>query len=201
MDPVSLAAAFELPDLTDAESAELAVAAQAGDQAACNELVCRHVRLISHMARIFAKGSADPVTDLFQDGVITLLDCIERFDVTLHVPFRAWAAQQLRFHFWKHITRKRRYRAAIQAYTESLDPDASMRLSDADVIYETLVDLCMGAEKQGLINRRHTETFLLRARGMPDKYIMKEQGIVRSIIRKRLLRTIKAIQKVASDDE
>lgn len=224
MDPVT--AALNLPDLTDAESAELAAAAQAGDIESRDKLILHHLRLAKHMAKAFSQKHSEHFEDFFQVASMTLISCVARFEPERGVPFRTWAAQQLRFYIWKSSFKECKIRSRL------VDPYRLARLRDLtgcrfggteiedmsydeilellllnynesnpnDEIYLGLVDLCVAAEKRGLIERRHSETLLMRARGLPDKQITELLGIHRSTIRQRLVRTMDALREVCDDD-
>jgi RNA polymerase sigma factor (sigma-70 family) len=201
MEGMSLATAFKYPDIKDNEATALVVAAQAGNLKARDRLIYCHLRLVRYMAQTFARKDTQQIPDLFQDGVIILMEHgIDRFDLEQGIPFRAWATQQLRFRFWKRYVRQRRYNEAIEAYAASLDPDKVLNPETDDADYKWMADLCRAAEKRGLIRRFHSETLLLRARGMPHKYIMERLGISRSAINQRLHRAMDAIREVCDDD-
>lgn len=69
---------------------DLLARAQAGDEAAREQLVAENLSLVRHMAARFHNLGYDP-QDLFQVGCLGLLKAIDRFDLTMDVQFSTYA--------------------------------------------------------------------------------------------------------------
>ena len=65
-------------------------AAQQGDRAARDELVCENMGLVWSVVRRF-KGRGQEMEDLFQIGSIGLLKAIDKFDLSFQVCFSTYA--------------------------------------------------------------------------------------------------------------
>lgn len=76
--------------------------AQAGDQAAREQLVERHWNLIWHIVHRFSGRGYDP-DDLFQVGAIGLLKAIERFDVDRGLKFSTYAVPLIMGEIRRHL--------------------------------------------------------------------------------------------------
>lgn len=72
------------------EFVALIQAAQQGDQAAREQLVCENIGLIWSVVKRF-KGRGQEMEDLFQIGSIGLLKAIDKFDLTFQVCFSTYA--------------------------------------------------------------------------------------------------------------
>ena len=79
----------------DEESTALVIRAQAGDQAAREQLIDRLLPLVSALARRFRTEGLDQ-TDLIQEGIVGLLRALGRYDPARGVPFGAFAAWWIR---------------------------------------------------------------------------------------------------------
>ena len=77
--------------LAPARERELVLAAAAGDQAACKELVEAFLPAIAGVARRYRTAWGVERSDLLQEGVVGLLRAIKRFDPTVGAPFWAYA--------------------------------------------------------------------------------------------------------------
>ena len=76
--------------LEDALDEQLAVQAKGGDSDALALLIQRYIPLVRLRAKTYCKGVLDE-DDLFQEGMIGLINAIYRFDSGYHVPFTAFA--------------------------------------------------------------------------------------------------------------
>jgi RNA polymerase sigma factor (sigma-70 family) len=72
------------------------LAASAGDQAACEELVEVFLPLIGGVARRYGLAFGVQRSELLQEGVVGLLRAVKRFDPTLGTPFWAYASWWVR---------------------------------------------------------------------------------------------------------
>ncbi|SJZ62175.1 SigF/SigG family RNA polymerase sporulation sigma factor [Selenihalanaerobacter shriftii] len=84
---------LNIPDkdlLSDEETKELLVKAQAGDQDAKEKLVTHNLKLILKVAHRFSNSNYN-YEELFQIGSIGLLKAIERFDLDRDVKFSTYA--------------------------------------------------------------------------------------------------------------
>jgi RNA polymerase sigma factor (sigma-70 family) len=83
--------------LTAAEEQRLALRAREGDRGARNRMVEANVALVAHLARRL-RPAACPVThaDLVQEGVLGLLQAVERFDPARGLRFSTYATWWIR---------------------------------------------------------------------------------------------------------
>jgi RNA polymerase sigma factor (sigma-70 family) len=86
----------ERPRLPVAVERRLVEAAQAGDPRAREELVEAYLPLIAGVARVYRGSATITRTELMQEGVVGLLRALERFDLSLGVPFWAYASWWVR---------------------------------------------------------------------------------------------------------
>jgi RNA polymerase sigma factor (sigma-70 family) len=84
------------PRLPVAVERRLVEAAQAGDPRAREELVEAYLPLIAGVARVYRGSATITRTELMQEGVVGLLRALERFDLSLGVPFWAYASWWVR---------------------------------------------------------------------------------------------------------
>jgi RNA polymerase primary sigma factor len=84
------------PRLPLAAERRLVGAAQAGDRGAREELVEAFLPLIAGVARLYRGSSTITRTELMQEGVVGLLRALERFDLSLGVPFWGYASWWVR---------------------------------------------------------------------------------------------------------
>ena len=83
--------------LTAAEEQRLALLAREGDRGARNRMVEANVALVAHLARrLRPTGSAVPHADLVQEGVLGLLQAVERFDPDRGLRFSTYATWWIR---------------------------------------------------------------------------------------------------------
>ena len=84
------------PRLPAATERRLVAAAQAGDRRAREELVEAFLPLIAGVARIYRGSETITRLELMQEGVVGLLRALERYDLTLGVPFWGYAGWWVR---------------------------------------------------------------------------------------------------------
>src|SRR4051794_38928525 len=82
--------------LTAAEERRLVSAAQQGDTASRIELIETFLPLIASVARVYRGSPLLDRTELMQEGVVGLLQALERFDLALGTPFWAYASWWVR---------------------------------------------------------------------------------------------------------
>jgi RNA polymerase primary sigma factor len=78
--------------LTDAEERRLVLAAKEGDEARRAELVEAFMPLIASVARAYRRSPSVERRELMQEGVVGLLQALERYDPSLGTPFWAYAS-------------------------------------------------------------------------------------------------------------
>jgi RNA polymerase primary sigma factor len=86
----------ERPRLPAATERRLVAAAQAGDRRAREELVEAFLPLIAGVARVYRGSETITRLELMQEGVVGLLRALERYDLSLDVPFWGYAAWWVR---------------------------------------------------------------------------------------------------------
>jgi RNA polymerase sigma factor (sigma-70 family) len=91
----SLLAAAEQRRSDPATVERLAVAAQAGDAQAREQLIEQLLPLVSSLARSYRVDGLDH-RDLVQEGVVGVLRALRRYDPARGTPFRAWAGWWVR---------------------------------------------------------------------------------------------------------
>jgi RNA polymerase primary sigma factor len=82
--------------LTDAEERRLVLAAKEGDEPRRAELVEAFMPLIARVARAYRSSPSVDRRELMQEGVVGLLQALERYDATLGTPFWAYASWWVR---------------------------------------------------------------------------------------------------------
>lgn len=82
--------------LSPARERELVAAAEAGDAAACNELVEAFLPAIAGVARLYRHTPGVDRSELLQEGVVGLLRAVKRYDPRLGTPFWAYASWWVR---------------------------------------------------------------------------------------------------------
>jgi RNA polymerase sigma factor (sigma-70 family) len=82
--------------LTDAEERRLVLAAKEGDEARRAELVKAFMPLIASVARAYRGSPSVERRELMQEGVVGLLQALERYDPSLGTPFWAYASWWVR---------------------------------------------------------------------------------------------------------
>ena len=84
------------PRLPGSVERRLVAAAQAGDRRAREELVEAFLPLIAGVARVYRRSQAITRVELMQEGVVGLLRALERYDLSVGVPFWGYAAWWVR---------------------------------------------------------------------------------------------------------
>ena len=97
-----LEAAQAYAPLSREEERELGIRARAGDAAARDELVRRHLPLVIGFARKQARGSLR-LEELVQEGNIGLLHAVEKFDPNAGTRFSTYAVWWIRAYVWKYL--------------------------------------------------------------------------------------------------
>jgi len=114
---LGMAAAMELPSLTNAEADALHARYLAGDQGAFDTLIMHHLRMVGYMANAFRPGMHDlyrvDVEDIFGYGCRILIEQARRYESGRGVPFKSWMALQLRFRMYAIIRSERRKQLAM----------------------------------------------------------------------------------------
>jgi RNA polymerase sigma factor (sigma-70 family) len=82
--------------LSPARERELVIAAEAGDAAACEELVRAFMPAIAGVARLYRHTAGVDRSELMQEGVVGLLRAVKRFDPHLGAPFWSYASWWVR---------------------------------------------------------------------------------------------------------
>lgn len=130
---------WRLPILTDAQERRIVRQARAGDERARAELIRRHLRLVASIARRACFDDAK-FPDLFQEGVIGLMQAYERFDPERGVRFSTYATWWVR----QAVLQARRTDDMIRRPRSAIsDPDgprAELLLDAPDALPEGLVD-------------------------------------------------------------
>jgi RNA polymerase sigma factor (sigma-70 family) len=75
---------------------DLVIATEAGDAAACRQLVDAFLPAIGAMARGFNTGAGVERTELMQEGVVGLLRAVRRYEPRRNTPFWAYASWWVR---------------------------------------------------------------------------------------------------------
>lgn len=130
-----LAAARQLPPLSREQERALAVRARAGEAAARDELVRRHLPLVVVFARKQARGTL-PLDELVQEGNLGLLRAIEKYDPAVGTRFSTYALWWIRAFVWRYLKQARsavRPKSGLAAVADlSLDTPVN---EEADATY------------------------------------------------------------------
>jgi len=81
--------------LSPALERQLVMAAEAGDEAACEQLVEVFLPAIAGVARLYRNAAVDR-SELLQEGVVGLLRAVKRYDPRLGTPFWSYASWWVR---------------------------------------------------------------------------------------------------------
>jgi RNA polymerase primary sigma factor len=95
-------AARDLAPLSRDAERELAIRARAGDPAARDELVRRHLPLVVTFVRNQPRGGL-PLDELVQEGNLGLLRAMDKFDPDAGTRFSTYAVWWIRAYVWKHL--------------------------------------------------------------------------------------------------
>ena len=84
----------KLPVLKNAETMDLIRRAQLGDKEAKDQVIMGNLRLVLSVVQRFA-NRGEPMDDLFQVGVIGLVNAVENFDITQPVRFSTYGVPMI----------------------------------------------------------------------------------------------------------
>jgi RNA polymerase sigma-32 factor len=79
---------------------------QGGDGVAVAELVLSHLRFVMHVARRY-RGDGQPLSDLFQEGVVGLIEAIKRFNPDRDTRLATYAMWWIRASIQDYVVRSR----------------------------------------------------------------------------------------------
>jgi RNA polymerase sigma factor (sigma-70 family) len=82
--------------LSPEQERDLLIATEAGDRAACRQLVDAFLPAIAAIARTYNTGAGVERRELMQEGVVGLLRAVRRYDPRLNTPFWAYASWWVR---------------------------------------------------------------------------------------------------------
>ncbi|BDG08542.1 sigma-70 family RNA polymerase sigma factor [Anaeromyxobacter paludicola] len=131
-----LEAARALRPIGPEEERALAERARAGEVAARDELVRRHLPLVIAFARKQSRGELR-LDELVQEGNLGLLRAVEKFDPSAGTRFSTYALWWIRAYVWKHLRQARssvRPRSGTAARSD-LSLDATVGEEEGDVTY------------------------------------------------------------------
>ena len=94
------------PRLSRGEERELVRRIQRGDTGAVGELVTRHLRFVLYIARRY-RSHGQPVGDLFQEGVVGLIEAIRRFNPDRDTRLATYAMWWIRASIQDYVVRSR----------------------------------------------------------------------------------------------
>jgi RNA polymerase sigma-32 factor len=94
------------PRLSRVEERELVRRIQCGDASAVGELVTRHLRFVLHIARRY-RSHGQPLGDLFQEGVVGLIEAIRRFNPERDTRLATYAMWWIRASIQDYVVRSR----------------------------------------------------------------------------------------------
>ena len=147
--------------LSRASDKQLALAAQAGDTAAREELVLRHHRLVRGVVRSF-RGAGFPAEDLLQAGTIGLLLAVDRFDPERGASFVTYASALIRGEL-RHLLRDQGWAVRVPRPLQELGHAAAReeaRLTQVHGVPATVDDVSASLGEEGA---RVAEALLARA--------------------------------------
>jgi len=96
---------IEAPVLSAAREAQLIAEARAGSDAAKQEIIAAHLRLVKRVAR---RISPRPTEDALAEGTLGLVEALARFDPNKGARFSTYAAHWVRALVTRHVLENRR---------------------------------------------------------------------------------------------
>ncbi len=127
------------PRLSREEERELLVRARGGDAAAATRLITSHLRFVMHIARRY-RNSGHPLSDLFQEGTVGLMEALKRFNPERDVRLATYAMWWIRSSIQDYVVRSASLvRVGTTAAQKSLFFNLRRRvgeLMDSDMISE-----------------------------------------------------------------
>ena len=94
------------PRLSRIRERELIRRIQGGDAGAIAELVLSHLRFVMHVARRY-RSDGHPLSDLFQEGVVGLIEAIKRFNPDRDTRLATYAMWWIRASIQDYVVRSR----------------------------------------------------------------------------------------------
>jgi RNA polymerase sigma-B factor len=138
--------------LTRAGDEQLAVSAQAGDDAARETLIMRHRRLVWRVARAF-RSAGFPLEDLHQAGTIGLIVAVDRFDPERGVRFATYARALIQGEL-QHLLRDHGWAVRVPRSLQELGRaavDEEVRLTQAGGAPASTADISASLNEDGAL--------------------------------------------------
>ncbi len=184
------------PALSPEEEARLFREMKAGSADARNTLICRNLRLVSHIVRKYYPGAQNP-DDLVSIGTIGLIKAVDTFDPDKGAHFATYASRCLQNEILMHFRAQKKFGAEV-SMQETIDTDREGNpltfmdiIAEEDTIADDL-DLRMRcARVRMLVNTvldgREREIILLRyglsgTAPLPQRLCAQRLGISRSYV-------------------
>ena len=101
-----LDSALQQPRLSRDEERELLVRARGGDATAATRLITSHLRFVLHIARRY-RNYGYPLSDLFQEGTVGLMEALKRFNPERDVRLATYARWWIRSSIQDYVVRSR----------------------------------------------------------------------------------------------
>ena len=182
--------------LTAEEELRLFHAMRDGDTAARSTLICRNMRLVSHIVRKYYPG-AQNTDDLISIGTIGLIKAVDSFDPDKGAHFATYASRCLQNEILMHFRAQKKYGAEV-SMQETIDTDREGNpltymdiIAEEDTIADDLDTKIRCAKVRGLVttvlNEREREIITLRyglsgCAPMPQRLCAERLGISRSYV-------------------
>lgn len=169
---------IEAPILSAAREAELIARAREGSDAAKQEIVSAHLRLVKRIARRICPR---PTEDTIAEGMLGLVEALDRFDPSKGARFSTYAAHWVRALVTQHVLENRRIvrapntRAARRVFARIGRTERRLAATEATPSVEQIAaELCVGVSdvEEVLTN--------MRARDVPvgvERYGMPEVDV------------------------
>lgn len=187
--------AFPQP-LKAEEEAQLFRAMRAGDTEARQTLICRNLRLVSHIVRKYYP-TAHSTDDLISIGTVGLIKAVDTFDPDKGAHFATYASRCLQNEILMHFRSQKKYASEV-SMQETIDTDREGNpltymdiLAEEDTIAEDL-DRRMHCEcilhlVHTVLDKREREIILLRYglsgnAALPQRLCAERLGISRSYV-------------------
>ncbi|MBE6658109.1 MAG: sigma-70 family RNA polymerase sigma factor [Ruminococcaceae bacterium] len=182
--------------LSGEEETKLFHEMKAGNADARKTLICRNLRLVSHIVRKYYPTAQNP-DDLISIGTVGLIKAVDTFDPDKGAHFATYASRCLQNEILMHFRTQKKYGAEV-SMQETIDTDREGNpLTYMDIIAEedTIADdidiklRCARVRKLvvSVLNAREREIIILRyglsgAAPLPQRLCAERLGISRSYV-------------------
>ncbi|MBR5871207.1 MAG: RNA polymerase sporulation sigma factor SigK [Clostridia bacterium] len=182
--------------LSAKEELDLFHAMKNGDAEARQTLICRNMRLVSHIVRKYYPG-AQNADDLISIGTVGLIKAVDSFDPDKGAHFATYASRCLQNEILMHFRAQKKYGAEV-SMQETIDTDREGNpltymdiIAEEDTIADDIDTKIRCAKVRSLVssalNDREREIIVMRyglsgAAPLPQRLCAERLGISRSYV-------------------